>query len=348
MTSGLGAVLRAKGYPGGMDLSNWEILASHVAPQGEGVVVCVANQKGGVGKTTTCVNLAAGLALAGHAVAVVDLDPQANATTGLGIDHRTVERSSYNLIVGSASMEEVAVTTSVPGLSCVPSSLDLAGAEIELVAAMEREHRLAESLAGASERYRIVLLDCPPSLGLLTVNALVAARDVLVPVQCEFYALEAVARLLGSAERVRAALNPELRIGGVVLTMYDARTRLAEQVALEVRGHFGDLVYDTVVPRSVRLSEAPSFGESVVTLDPGSRGSQAYRALALEVVQRYGLDRPPTRLPAPPGGRGYGTRAPEPDGVEEAWPRVEPWHPRPEEGVPAPPEEEHAAGGPER
>ncbi len=327
---------------------NWKLLGPHGAPRGGGVVVCVANQKGGVGKTTTCVNLAAGLALAGHAVAVIDLDPQANATTGLGIDHRTVQRSSYDLITGSASLEEVAVPTRMPGLSCVPSALDLTGAEIELVAAMEREHRLAESLADAPERYRVVLLDCPPSLGLLTVNALVAARDVLVPVQCEFYALEAVARLMGSAERVRAALNPELRIGGVVLTMYDARTRLAEQVALEVRGHFGELVFDTVVPRSVRLSEAPSFGEPVVTLDPGSRGSQAYRALASEFAERYGLNRPLRRLPAPPGGRAYGTRASEPDGVDEAWPRSEPWERRPEGGAPAHSETGHAAGGPER
>jgi len=344
----LRSVRLGKGGSAGMDVSNWDILAPHAASRGAGVVLCVANQKGGVGKTTTCVNLAAGLALAGYSVAVVDLDPQANATTGLGLDHRTVERSSYSLIMGSASLDEVAVATSVPGLSCVPSSLDLAGAEIELVAAMEREHRLAESLAEAPQRYEIVLLDCPPSLGLLTVNALVAARDVLVPVQCEFYALEAVARLLGSAERVRAALNPELRIGGVVLTMYDARTRLAEQVALEVRGYFGDLVYDTVVPRSVRLSEAPSFGEPVVTLDPGSRGSQAYRALAGEVAGRYRLDGPLTRLPAPPGGRAYGTRASEPDGLEQAWPRVDPWARRAEEGAAATSEQEHAAGGPER
>lgn len=322
------------------ELTDWDILGPHASPGGAGVVVCVANQKGGVGKTTTCVNLAAALALGGHAVAVVDLDPQANATTGLGIDHRSVERSSYSLISGSASLEEVALPTQIPRLTCVPSSLDLAGAEIELVAAMEREHRLAESLVGATESYRVVLLDCPPSLGLLTVNALVAARDVLVPVQCEFYALEAVARLLSSAERVRAALTPDLRIGGVVLTMYDARTRLAEQVALEIRGHFGDLVYSTVIPRSVRLSEAPSFGEPVVTLDPGSRGSQAYRALASEVAGRYELDRPSTRLPAPPAGRGYGTRAPEPDGLEDAWPPPQPW------GAPA--GKEDAAEGGER
>ena len=308
-----------------MDASDWEILGAEPVRRGGGVVLCVANQKGGVGKTTTCVNLAAALALAGHRVAVVDLDPQANATTGLGIDHREVLRSTYDLIVGSAPLEEVALETPVDGLSCVPSSLDLAGAEIELVAAMEREHRLAERLAGASDRYELVLLDCPPSLGLLTVNALVAAHELLVPVQCEFYALEAVARLLSSAERVRAALNPELRIGGVVLTMYDARTRLAEQVALEVRSHFGELVFSTVVPRSVRLSEAPSFGEPVVTLDPGSRGSRAYRELAAEVAERYGFDRRPSRLPAPAGGRGYGTGPPEPDGLERSWPRPGPW-----------------------
>lgn len=308
-----------------MDLSEWQLLGPHAAPAVGATVLCVANQKGGVGKTTTCVNLAAALALAGHRVAVVDLDPQANATTGLGFDHREVERSSYSLITGSASLEEVAVATQVKGLSCVPSSLDLAGAEIELVAAMERERRLAEALAGAVDRYTLVLLDCPPSLGLLTVNALVAAHDVLVPVQCEFYALEAVARLLSSADRVRAALNPDLRIGGVVLTMYDARTRLAEQVADEIRRHFGRLVFGTVVPRSVRLSEAPSFGEPVVTLDPGSRGSQAYRALASEVAERYGLDRPLRRLPAPPGGRAYGAGPSEPEDFQEAWPRPAPW-----------------------
>lgn len=309
-----------------MELTDWKILGPKAASQpGGGVVVCVANQKGGVGKTTTCVNLAAGLALAGHSVAVVDLDPQANATTGLGIDHSTVERSSYDLITGSASLEEVVVPTQVTGLSCVPSALDLTGAEVELVAAMEREHRLSESLAHATERYRVVLLDCPPSLGLLTVNALVAARHVLVPVQCEFYALEAIARLVGSAERVRSALNPDLRIGGIVLTMYDARTRLAEQVAGEVRSHFGNLVFETVIPRSVRLSEAPSFGEPVITLDPGSRGAQAYLALAAEVAHRYGLDAPLRRVPAPPGGRAYGVRASEPEGVDGVWPGAQPW-----------------------
>ena len=308
-----------------MDLTNWGILAPERSPRSGGVVVCVANQKGGVGKTTTCVNLAAGLALAGHRVAVVDLDPQANATTGLGIDHRAVERSSYDLITGSASLDEVAIPTPIEGLTCFPSALDLTGAEVELVAAREREHRLAEGLADATAHYQMVLLDCPPSLGLLTVNALVAASDVLVPVQCEFYALEAVARLLGSAERVRAALNPELRIGGVVLTMYDARTRLAEQVALEVRGHFNDLVFQTVIPRSVRLSEAPSFGEPVMTLDPASRGAHAYRALAAEVADRYDFGGPLRRMPPPPGGRAYGGGAPEPSGVEEAWPRPQPW-----------------------
>ena len=302
--------------------------------------MCVANQKGGVAKTTTSVNLGAALALRGHRILLVDVDPQSNATTGVGLDHRSVPLSTYDLLLGEAPLEEVARATKIKGLDCAPASLDLAGAEIELAGAMARERKLAEALEGAGQRYDLVLLDCPPSLGLLTINALAAAQDLIVPVQCEYYALEGLGQLLGTAERVRRSLNAELRISGFLLTMYDARTKLSSQVADEVRAHFGDAVFGTVVPRSVRLSEAPSFGEPVVTLDPSSRGSVSYRLLATEVEERYGLqvhvpppppaepptEDPPVTVAVPgPGGRGYGTVAPEPDGLERAWPRHEPW-----------------------
>jgi len=303
--------------------------------------VCVANQKGGVAKTTTSVNLGAALALRGHRVLLVDVDPQSNATTGVGLDHRAVERSTYDLLVGEASLGEVTRPTGIKGLDCAPASLDLAGAEIELAGAMARERKLGEALEGVGERYDLILLDCPPSLGLLTINALAAAQDLIVPVQCEYYALEGLGQLLGTAERVRRSLNADLRISGFLLTMYDARTKLSTQVADEVRSHFGDAVFGTVIPRSVRVSEAPSFGEPVVTLDPSARGSIAYRLLAAEVEERYGLEvhvpplppsEPEVMSPAAPavavpgrGGRGYGTVAPEPAGLDEAWPRGESW-----------------------
>jgi chromosome partitioning protein len=313
--------------------------------------VCVANQKGGVGKTTTAVNLAAGLALRGHRILLVDIDPQSNATTGLGFDHRTAERSTYDLLLGESPLEEVAVPTAIDNLDLAPSSLDLAGAEIELVGSISREKKLAEALAHAEASYELIFIDCPPSLGLLTLNALAAAYDLIVPVQCEYYALEGLGQLLGTAERVRRALNPELRISGFLLTMYDARTKLAGQVAEDIRTHFPELTFGTVIPRSVRLSEAPSFGEPVLTLDPSSRGSITYRLLAAEVEARYGLEvrpppppppgngrrpddqepnpssgAPPERAAVPgPGGRGYGTVAPEPAGIDHAWPRRGPW-----------------------
>ena len=319
-------------YPG----QDWKLLEVRAVPPGGGRIVCVANQKGGVAKTTTSVNLAAALAQRGHRTLVVDVDPQANATTGVGIDHRAMELSSYDLLTGHATLGEVVRPTAVDGLSCVPATVDLAGAEIELVSALAREHKLAEALVGASSEYEVIFLDCPPSLGLLTINALVAAQDLIVPVQCEYYALEGLGQLLSTAERVRRSLNPELRIAGVLLTMYDARTKLSSQVADEVRVHFGELVFKTVVPRSVRLSEAPSFGEPVVTLDPTSRGSISYKLLAAELEARYGLTDTAatprsavvdvTDVPVPgPGGRGYGTVTPEPADLYRAWPRVEPW-----------------------
>ena len=322
------------GGDSGLASSDWKLLETRPI-RGRGRIVCVANQKGGVAKTTTSVNLGAGLALRGHRVLIVDVDPQSNATTGVGIDHRSVETSTYDLLIGAAPLDEVARRTAIKGLDCAPASLDLAGAEIELAGAMARERKLAEALEGAAERYDLILLDCPPSLGLLTINALAAAQDLIVPVQCEYYALEGLGQLLATAERVRRSLNADLRIVGFLLTMYDARTKLSSQVADEVRSHFGATVFETVIPRSVRLSEAPSFGEPVVTLDPSSRGAVSYRLLAAEVEERYGLEvhvppPPPVhdavRTNAPgPGGRGYGTVAPEPAGSDEAWPRGEPW-----------------------
>jgi chromosome partitioning protein len=316
--------------------TEWKLLESRPLRPGDTRIVSVANQKGGVAKTTTSVNLGTALALRGHRIAVVDLDPQANATTGLGIDRRTVEGSTYDVLTGDTSIAEIALPTAVKNLSVVPASLDLAGAEVELAGAMAREKRLAEALESVRGEYEIVFLDCPPSLGLLTVNALAAAEDLIVPVQCEYYALEGLGQLVETADRVRRSLNPELRIAGFVLTMFDGRTKLSSQVADEVRSHFGELVYLSIIPRSVRLSEAPSYGEPVVTLDPSSKGAVAYRKLAAEVEARYEMavhvpPPPPektidvTEGPRGPKGRGYGTAAPEPSGIDESFPRPEFW-----------------------
>jgi chromosome partitioning protein len=259
------------------------LIVNRSAPQ-LGRVVAIANQKGGVGKTTTAVNVSTWLALDGGRVLLVDLDPQANATTGLGIDNRQVGTSAYEVLVDELPVEEAIVPTAVDGLSCVPSTIDLAGAEIELVPAMSRELRLRRALAPILGRFDYVVIDCPPSLGLLTVNALAAASEVVVPIQCEYYALDGLGQLLRNINLIKAHLNPGLQFSGIVLTMFDPRTRLAEEVVREVRGHFAGLVYSTVVPRTVRLSEAPSFGQPIALYDPRSKGSEAYRAVAREMA----------------------------------------------------------------
>jgi chromosome partitioning protein len=247
-------------------------------------VISIANQKGGVGKTTTSVNLGASLAETGHRVLVIDLDPQGNATTGLGIQHRDLEGSVYDVIINDKSLDDCTEPTAVRNLFVVPATIDLAGAEIELVPAFSREMKLKRAIDEVKSDYDYILIDCPPSLGLLTVNALAASDDVVVPIQCEYYALEGLGQLLRNVGLVKGNLNQNLEMRGIVLTMYDARTKLAEQVEAEVRDHFGAKVYTTVIPRTVRLSEAPSFGQPITTFDPTSRGAIAYRELAKEVT----------------------------------------------------------------
>jgi chromosome partitioning protein len=252
-------------------------------------VIAIANQKGGVGKTTTAVNLATALSAGGHRILLLDLDPQGNASTGLGVQRIDRHVGTYAMLIDGAPLDYVAQETRVPNLSLMPADPDLAGAEVELVSRPNRERRLRECFQAASEalhEYDYVFLDCPPSLGLLTVNALVAAGSVLVPLQCEFYALEGVSQIAQTIERVRHALNPSLKLEGIVLTMFDKRNNLSEAVAQDVRGFFGDKVFETVIPRNIRVSEAPSHGLPVTLYDFRSPGAQAYVKLAAEMLRR--------------------------------------------------------------
>jgi chromosome partitioning protein len=246
-------------------------------------VIAVANQKGGVGKTTTTVNLGAGLAELGFRVLIIDLDPQGNATTGLGINQRNLESSVYDVLLHDVPLDDCIEPTSVRNLFVAPATIDLAGADIELVPAFSRELRLRRAIESLDDAFDYTIIDCPPSLGLITVNGLAAASEVIVPIQCEYYALEGLGQLLKNVNLVTGNLNPQLEVSAIVLTMYDSRTKLAEQVAEEVRHHFGEKVCRMVIPRTVRLSEAPSFGQPILTFDPTSRGAVAYRELAKEV-----------------------------------------------------------------
>jgi chromosome partitioning protein len=246
--------------------------------------IAIVNQKGGVGKSTTAVNLGASLAILGSSVLLIDIDPQGNSTSGLGVDKRSLERDVYGVLLSDLPIAETIVHTGVPSLDLVPATIGLAGAEIELVSMLSRETRLRRALANLGARYDFVLIDCPPSLGLLTLNALTAASEVLIPVQAEYYALEGLSQLTTVLERVREALNPELHISGVLVTMFDGRTRLATEVLDEVHAHFPTQVFRTQIPRNIRLSEAPSYGKPVALFDVKSRGAQAYLALAREVT----------------------------------------------------------------
>lgn len=251
-----------------------------------GKIIAVANQKGGVGKTTTSVNIAASLAHLGYRVLLVDLDAQGNATMGCGVDKQTVEHSAYEVLTGKSFVGDAIVTVDPDGLDLLPGNSDLTAAQVELLDRIGRERVLADAMASCSEDYHFVVVDCPPALNILTLNALVAADSVLIPMQCEYYALEGLTDLLGTLDNVREILNPNLEVEGLVRTMFDSRSRLATEVSAQLVEHFGDKVFETVVPRNVRLAEAPSHGVSIVRYDRGSKGAQAYLALAEELVRR--------------------------------------------------------------
>ena len=247
-------------------------------------IIAIANQKGGVGKTTTTINLGAAIAESGKKVLIIDLDPQSNTTTGLGVSTKDLNSSIYQVIIEENTASETIISVGIKNLYLLPSSLELAGAEIELVTAFSREQRLTRALDEVVSDYDFIIIDCPPALGLLTVNALCFANEVIVPIQCEYYALEGLGQLVGNVDLVKANLNPDLEISKIVLVMYDSRTKISKQVADEVREYFGERVCDQIIPRSVRLSEAPSYGQPITVFDPTSRGSVAYKELAKEVL----------------------------------------------------------------
>jgi chromosome partitioning protein len=263
-----------------------------------GQIIACANQKGGVGKTTTVVNLSTYLALAGDSVLVVDLDPQGNTTSGFGLDRSQIQRSVYEALIEDVPLADITIATTVSGLSIVPSSISLAGAEVELAPLPQRDHRLEHILAPVASSYDYILLDCPPSLGLLTVNSLTAADSVIIPIQCEYYALEGLSQLLATINLVRNSLNPQLDLKGVVLTMFDPRTNLSTEVEAEVRKYLGAHVFDAVIPRSVRLSESPSYGLPIALYRPDSKGAEAYAQLAAELRERDSRSSAPAPQPA--------------------------------------------------
>lgn len=250
-----------------------------------GKIIAIANQKGGVAKTTTAVNLSSCIAALGHKVLLIDIDPQGNASSGLGVDKDNLGYCIYDVLINDLSIESVINKTEIDGLFVVPATIQLAGAEIELVSAISREQKLKKALKSVKENYDYVFIDCPPSLGLLTINALTAADSIIIPIQCEYYALEGLGQLLNTIELIRKHLNPNLEIEGVLLTMFDARTNLAIQVVEEVKVHFKNKLYRTIIPRNVRLSEAPSHGKPIILYDPKSRGAEVYQELAKEVTE---------------------------------------------------------------
>lgn len=262
-------------------------------------IVAFANQKGGVGKTTSAVNAAVVLSTRGYRVLLIDMDPQGNATSSLGVDKHDLDTGVYDVLVDDASIPDCVATDVRPNLDLLPTDSTLAAAEIELVGIPDRERRLAKACAAVRDDYDIALIDCPPSLGLLTINSLTAANSVVVPIQCEFLALEGVSQLIHTIDLTRRQLNPSLDLLGVLMTMYDARTRLSAHVVEEVRRYFPDRIFEAIVPRSIRLAEAPSYGQSISEYDPGSRGGAAYESFADELVSRLGLTKPPVEHPAP-------------------------------------------------